>query len=59
MERVQFGKNLSVAPVAIGTMSLLNWGLDAKGLLERVREYLDMGLTTFDLADIYGNGGCE
>ncbi len=59
MERVQLGANLSVAPVAIGTMNLLDWGLDAGALLDRVKEYIDMGLTTFDLADIYGGGGCE
>lgn len=59
MNRVRFGENLTVAPVAIGTMNLLDWGVDARGLLDRVKEYIDLGLTTFDLADIYGNGGCE
>ena len=59
MERVRFGEKLTVAPVAIGTMNLLDWGVDARGLLNRVKEYIDLGLTTFDLADIYGGGGCE
>ena len=59
MERVKFGENLTVAPVAVGTMNMMDWGLDAKGLLRRVKEYLDLGLTTYDLADIYGNGECE
>ncbi len=59
MDRVNLGAELSVAPVAVGMMNLLEWGLDAKGLSERIREYLDLGLTTYDFADIYGNGGCE
>ena len=59
MERVKFGENLTVAPVAVGTMNMMDWGLDAKGLLRRVEEYLDLGLTTYDLADIYGGGECE
>lgn len=59
MERVRFGEKLTVAPVAIGTMNLMDWGVDAYGLLNRVKEYVDLGLTTFDLADIYGGGECE
>lgn len=59
MDRVRLSGNLSVAPVAVGMMNLLDWGLDAKELYKRVKEYLDLGLTTYDFADIYGNGGCE
>ena len=59
MERVHFGEKLTVSPVVIGTMNLLDWGVNARGLLDRVKEYIDLGLTTFDLADIYGGGGCE
>lgn len=59
MDRVNFGDKLSVAPVAVGMMNLLEWGLDAKRLSERVKEYLELGLTTYDFANIYGNGGCE
>lgn len=59
MDRVKLSGNLSVAPVAVGMMNLLDWGLDAKELYKRVMEYLELGLTTYDFADIYGNGGCE
>ena len=59
MDRVRLGKDLTLAPVAVGTMNLMDWGVDAKGLLQRVNEYIDLGLTTFDLADIYGGGECE
>lgn len=59
MKRVALSEQLNIAPVAIGTMNLLDWGVDEKGLLERIHTYLDLGLTTYDLADIYGGGGCE
>lgn len=59
MKRVSLGSQLTIAPVAIGTMNLMDWGVDAKGLVDRIHEYLDLGLTTFDLADIYGSGECE
>lgn len=59
MRRVSLSEGLQIAPVAIGTMNLLDWGLDEKGLLERIHIYLDLGLTTYDLADIYGGGACE
>ena len=59
MDRVCLGDKLTTAPIAIGMMNLLEWGLDVKGLSERIKEYLDLGLSTYDVADIYGNGGCE
>lgn len=59
MEKVTLCKDLSIAPVAVGTMNLMDWGLDRQGLLDRVEEYLELGLTTFDHADIYGQGECE
>lgn len=59
MDRVCLGDKLTVAPVAIGMMNLMQWGLDAKKLSERIKEYLELGLSTYDFADIYGGGDCE
>ena len=59
MQRIRLSDTLEVAPVAIGTMGLMNWGLDHQQLLTRVNQYIDMGLTTYDHADIYGGGECE
>lgn len=59
MQRIQLGENLTIAPVAIGTMNMMDWGLNAPGLLNRIKEYIELGLTTYDLADIYGGGNCE
>ncbi|MDL2253909.1 aldo/keto reductase [Ruminococcaceae bacterium OttesenSCG-928-I18] len=59
MKKIELSSSLQLAPVAIGTMGLMDWGLDKKQLLSRVHEYLDEGLSTYDLADIYGGGECE
>lgn len=59
MERVHLGNTLTVAPVAVGLMGLVDWGLNEEQLAERMEEYLSLGLTTYDLADIYGGGACE
>lgn len=59
MDRVKLIEGMTIAPVTVGTMNLLDWGLDKHELLKRTEEYLDLGLTTFDHADIYGQGECE
>ncbi len=59
MEKIRLDQELSLAPVTIGMMNLLEWGLDPKELSGRLHEYLGLGLTTYDFADIYGKGGCE
>lgn len=59
MTTVSLSNTLKIAPVVIGTMNMMDWGLDKQELLTRVEEYIDLGLNTFDHADIYGNGRCE
>lgn len=59
MTTVSLSNTLKIAPVVIGTMNMMEWGLDKQELLTRVEEYIDLGLNTFDHADIYGNGRCE
>lgn len=59
MEKIRLDEELSLAPVAVGMMNLLEWGVDKNSLFERVCEYIELGLTSYDFADIYGQGGCE
>lgn len=59
MKRVTLSPSLTISPVVIGTMNMMDWGLDTKGLVERIHQYLDQGLNTYDHADIYGGGQCE
>lgn len=59
MEKIRLDEELSLAPVTIGMMNLLEWGMNKKELLECICDYMDLGLTSYDFADIYGQGGCE
>jgi predicted oxidoreductase len=45
--------------IAFGCWRLVEWGLDARGLRTLVESCLDLGITTFDHADIYGDYQCE
>jgi predicted oxidoreductase len=45
--------------LALGFWRLVDWGLTREQLLTRVQAVLDLGITTFDHADIYGDYQCE
>lgn len=49
----------AVSRLVFGVMRLAEWGLTARELLGLVEHCLDLGLTTFDHADIYGGYTCE
>ncbi|MFI2813219.1 aldo/keto reductase family oxidoreductase [Microbulbifer sp. JSM ZJ756] len=43
----------------MGLWRLVDWGYSPRELVELTEKLLDMGVTTFDLADIYGDYRCE
>jgi predicted oxidoreductase len=45
--------------IAFGCWRLVEWGLDVRGLRALVDAVLELGITTFDHADIYGDYQCE
>jgi predicted oxidoreductase len=45
--------------IVAGVMRLREWGMDTAALLDFVHQCLDLGITTFDHADIYGSYTCE
>lgn len=51
---VQFADDLPISRVVPGLMRLDSWGYDAAQLLDWIKAVLDMGISTFDHADIYG-----
>lgn len=60
MTRIQLtdgGPTLS--RIVAGVMRLREWAMDTDALLTFIHECLDMGITTFDHADIYGSYTCE
>lgn len=48
-----------VSRLALGLWRLTSWDLDDAGLLDLIHASLDLGITTFDHADIYGGYRCE
>jgi predicted oxidoreductase len=48
-----------VSRIALGLWRLADWGLDDRHLLDLIHASLELGLTTFDHADIYGDYACE
>lgn len=48
-----------VSRIALGLMRLPDWDLSTSGLRRLIEECIELGVTTFDHADIYGDHTCE
>ena len=48
-----------VSRITLGLMHLTSWNLSPEALFEMLNICLDIGITTFDHADIYGDYRCE
>jgi predicted oxidoreductase len=59
MERVQLTEDLSFSKVIQGFWRLAEWNYKKEELLSFIEQCLELGITTFDHADIYGNNTCE
>jgi len=59
MERTALTNDFSMSRIIHGQMRMKEWGMTAPELLELFHQLLEMGITTFDHADIYGNYECE
>jgi predicted oxidoreductase len=58
--RVKLERNgPEVSRIALGMMRLKDWNLSASKMRGRLERCVELGLTTFDHADIYGDGACE
>lgn len=61
MQRVQspLDQTFSMSRLAMGLWRLVDWEHSPAALVELTEKLLEMGVTTFDLADIYGDYRCE
>ena len=59
MERVKLSENLEISKIVHGHWRLVEWNLSKLELLKLTKQNIDLGITTFDHADIYGNYNCE
>jgi predicted oxidoreductase len=51
--------SLALSPIVAGVWRLTEWGLDTPALVRWIEEALDLGITSFDHADIYGGYAVE
>lgn len=59
MEYVEVNDSLKLSRIAHGYWRLCDWGLSNQEVLKLIENCLDLGITTVDNADIYGNYTCE
>ncbi|NKX10896.1 aldo/keto reductase [Bacillus cereus] len=59
MERVQMAETLEFSRIIQGFWRLAEWNMTKQELLSFIKDCMDMGITTFDHADIYGGYTCE
>lgn len=59
MEQIQLGEGLALSQVAAGCMRIKDSGISQQELLDFTLGCLDMGVTTFDHAPVYGGYTCE
>ena len=50
---------ISLSPLVWGHWRLTEWNLSQRELLYLTQQCIDLGITSIDSADIYGNYSCE
>ncbi len=59
MNKITLANNLKVSQIVQGHWRLSDWDLNAQELLKLTQQTIELGISTFDHADIYGNYSCE
>jgi predicted oxidoreductase len=59
MKKIQLANNLKISPLVHGHWRLNDWKMSNQELLALTQQSIELGITTFDHADIYGNYSCE
>jgi predicted oxidoreductase len=59
MEKVKLAEGLEFSRIIHGQMRILDWNMSSADLLKFTMQILELGIDTFDNADIYGDYGCE
>lgn len=59
MEYIKLSDSLKVSRLVQGLMRLPSWNLNKNELLSHIDKLIELGITTFDNADIYGDYTCE
>jgi predicted oxidoreductase len=57
--QIELGNGLRLSRIVHGHWRLAGWEVRGQGLLSMIGQLCEMGITTFDHADIYGDYSCE
>lgn len=59
MERIKLSSDLSISRIVHGHWRLNEWNYTNEQFISLNKQVIDLGITTFDTADIYGDYECE
>jgi len=59
MQKIKLTNGLEFSRVIHGQMRILDWNMNSQQLLAFIEQIMELGIDTFDNADIYGNYSCE
>lgn len=59
MKRIRLAENLEFSQIIHGLWRLSEWNMSSEQLVSFIEECIELGITTFDHADIYGGYTCE
>lgn len=59
MEKIKLAEGLEFSRIIHGQMRILDWNMSNADLLKFIEQIMELGIDTFDNADIYGNYSCE
>lgn len=57
--KIKIADHLKLSRIIHGHWRLVEWDLSSQELLKLTEQVVELGITTFDHADIYGNYSCE
>lgn len=57
--QIKIKEDLDFSRITYGFMNANQWGFNAKQMFDHIKQIVDLGITTFDHADIYGSYTCE
>lgn len=59
VNKINLSNDFRISRIVHGQMRLAHWKLTTQEVLKLIEEVIDLGVTTFDHADIYGKYSCE
>ena len=59
MQRIRLTEGLEFSQIIHGHWRLAEWNISSQELIGIIQQVIDLGITTFDHADIYGDYTCE